>query len=505
MKNGVGSVCGWGKERGVFAMTKRLALFVVLVLLASVFAVPAGIADGGGGSLVSVSPTSLSIAKGSSKIITITSDELKDADFEVTTDPNTQNIVHVASTGTLSEGIADLVVQGKNVGSVKLTIAFPRYIVDPVVVDVTVTSASTGPVGSRKIEFTNESVGDIEMKDNETRTVFVGTITNYADFVSAKVAVIATVSGMPAVAATIATDGKVSVTITKPAIGVYPGVKINLSASGCADVASAPFKVTVTKGEDPVANPVIKESMSIIGDSKNPNNKNFSNSATVVFTLEGVAEGTAVTWKSSRPAVISVNATTGVATLGKTKSQLAKATVITATYGPNNKTISKTYIMRNAPTTIKVQIKNNKGKWIDAPNPLVLKPDVKRVFRLTGPRLLSKQKAWIPKWSWTWASTDANVAKIGTAKGKIVTGPTVGTTATITFTTFDGHTTDVVVQISASKGLDLDVDGDILEGDDLPELTLVGLPGAAEPDEGGDAGEPGDALVDEGDPPTEAE
>ncbi|MEG1515904.1 MAG: FN3 associated domain-containing protein, partial [Clostridia bacterium] len=99
------------------------------------------------------------------------------------------------------------------------------------------------------INFTNAAVAAIEMKDTETKTVELGTITNYADFKKTGVAVSATATQG---AVSISDAGVVTLTLDKPAV-TTGAVKVSatLTATGCTAVKTKEFDLTVIKNPVP--------------------------------------------------------------------------------------------------------------------------------------------------------------------------------------------------------------------------------------------------------------
>ncbi|MEG1515787.1 MAG: Ig-like domain-containing protein, partial [Clostridia bacterium] len=111
------------------------------------------------------------------------------------------------------------------------------------------------------VTFTAETVPATEMKDNETKAIVLGTVTNYADFKKTGVAVTATLNAVPVVdpapkaaaqlgTVSISDAGVVTLTLTNPAAGKYT-VSATLTATGCADVKTKEFVLTVIKNPVP--------------------------------------------------------------------------------------------------------------------------------------------------------------------------------------------------------------------------------------------------------------
>ena len=214
------------------------------------------------------------------------------------------------------------------------------------------------------INFTAATVADTSLEGGKTATLDFGTIANYADFTATGVAVTATanVSG-EGITATAAIDGNGKVTATVEGLvkGEYT-VTVTLSASGCTSVTTAAAKVTVTSDK-----PVVPTEKAIVV-AKGTAYKGIKGVTQlakaeqyVTFDVTGLTEGQTVTWKSSKPAYVSIDEH-GVATLKKA----GKAT-ITATISDGSKltlsvNVNKGSFADSANITLQTKVNN---KWTD--------------------------------------------------------------------------------------------------------------------------------------------
>ena len=216
------------------------------------------------------------------------------------------------------------------------------------------------------INFTAATVADTSLEGGKTATLDFGTITNYSAFTATGVAVTATANvSAEGITATAAIDGNGKVTATVEGLvkGEYT-VTVTLSASGCTSVTTAAAKVTVTSDK-----PVVPTEKAIVV-AKGTAYKGIKGVTQlakaeqyVTFDVTGLTEGQTVTWKSSKPAYVSIDEH-GVATLKKA----GKAT-ITATISDGSKLTLSVNVNKGSfadPANITLQTKPN-NKWVDVP------------------------------------------------------------------------------------------------------------------------------------------
>ena len=181
---------------------------------------------------------------------------------------------------------------------------------------------------------------------------------------------------------------------------------------------------------------------------------------TVQFVLEGA---TATRWTSSKPKVISINATTGVATLRK----LGAKVTITATYQDENGatgTVTMTNVaVRKVATAMRFQVRSG-SKWVNVPAAgLNIREGVTRRLRLVT-RTPSSGK----KYGTTFATVDTSVIRLAVNGYKInsITAIGVGSDV-VTATTFNGVSASMNVNV---RSKDAPGGDDVLEFEELEDL-----------------------------------
>ena len=216
------------------------------------------------------------------------------------------------------------------------------------------------------INFTAATVADTSLEGGATATLDFGTISNYSAFTATGVAVTATANvSAEGITATAAIDGNGKVTAAVEGLvkGEYT-VTVTLSASGCTSVTTGAAKVTVTSDK-----PVVPTEKAIVV-AKGTAYKGIKGVTQlakaeqyVTFDVTGLTEGQTVTWKSSKPAYVSIDEH-GVATLKKA----GKAT-ITATISDGSKLTLSVNVNKGSfadPANITLQTKPD-NKWVDVP------------------------------------------------------------------------------------------------------------------------------------------
>lgn len=311
------------------------------------------------------------------------------------------------------------------------------------------------------IDFNAVATPAIEMLESETKTITLGNIANYDVFVKTGVAVSASAS---IGSANIATDGTVTVTLTKPAQGEHD-VVVTLSAKGCPDVKTAAFKVTVKEDPTP-ATKAIK-----VTSSTKPYETSYKKKpvyvlaiadGTVTFSVPGY---TATGWKSNYTKLLSIDPN-GVATL---KKGGATRITVTATLSDGTK-VTQLVVIRKIASEVKLQYKSGK-KWVDfsESNPLTIGIGTKKKV-LTRAIVVTPAggKVFAPKWTFS----DPAIAFRG-SKGYI-NGSVVGESI-VTYELYNGVKATGLVIVSASKTADLidELDLDVIEELETEEIEEI--------------------------------
>ena len=291
------------------------------------------------------------------------------------------------------------------------------------------------------LAFEPYTVADLTMYNTETRTVEIGKITNYADFVATEVPVSAVSGGLNAARAIIAADGTVSVTITTPAIGTY-AVATTISASGCAAVNAPAFNVNVTQDPTPrIPEIIIKSATKPYEVVKKKYTIHTLAKADQTVDFDVVGTSAAVTkWTSSKPKYLSINAATGEAELKKVGTGI----IVTASLSDGSK-LTKRVSIAHIASQIKLCY-TQKGKCTNWPQEgltigIGSKKKVKAAVKVVEP---SKGKMYGVKWEFS----DPTVAH---RKGSYIYGDKEGTT-TVTVTLYNGVSVSGTLTVSADKG-----------------------------------------------------
>ena len=293
----------------------------------------------------------------------------------------------------------------------------------------------------KAIDFTENTVAAFEMKGSDKKDVVVGKINNYDDFVTTKVDVKATVSGVDKGATVaIAANGTVTVSVTGISKGVYT-IVTTLTAVDCVSVKTAGFKVTVTQDSTPPEKKiVVSENTTKVIMSSYKNRPVYIVNLTdknVTFSVPGY---TVTSWKTNKSKLMSINAS-GVATLKK-----GGATRITVTAKlSDGTTVTQLVVIRKVATSLLLQYKSGK-KWVTfgdtAVNLIKGKKLAVRVVAIPSKAVIFATQKW----------TGSNAA--ATYKNNFITGRSLGET-TFQYVLDNGFvaTAKVNVVSKGSKGV----------------------------------------------------
>ncbi|MEG0146276.1 MAG: hypothetical protein RR739_09465, partial [Clostridia bacterium] len=268
-------------------------------------------------------------------------------------------------------------------------------------------------------------------KDTETKTVELGTITNYADFKKTGVAVSATATQG---AVSISDAGVVTLTLDKPAV-TTGAVKVSatLTATGCTAVKTKEFDLTVIKNPVPAKKEITVDAKSgAYKGSKGAYNVSLADK-TIALKVNGYEVSN---WATSSKKYMTIDAN-GAATLKK-----AGTVTVTATLKDGTKIKQKIVIAKKIADAVKIQIKTK--KWNDAQQvpsfKLVLgKSYSKRAVAVGGGKLFDAK----------WSIADPTIVSIGTGKAQKLIANKLGST-TLTVTLFNGVTQTVNIEVVAS-------------------------------------------------------
>ena len=222
------------------------------------------------------------------------------------------------------------------------------------------------PAAPSSIQFTpaEDLPAGLELKQGESITLELGVIDNYAAFAAAGVEVTAVPvcdAGLT-LSASIGQEGRLTVHLSALESGEHQ-FTVTLSAPGCSAVNAAALAVRVPSPA-PVEKKIVVEAQSGAYTGIKGVTHLMKKDGAVTFSVQGLEGVPGVTWKSSKPKRVAIDAVTGEATLKKTGSAL-----ITATLPGGGELTLKVKVNKGdfaRPESIRLQTKAE-GQWTDAP------------------------------------------------------------------------------------------------------------------------------------------
>lgn len=222
------------------------------------------------------------------------------------------------------------------------------------------------PAAPSNIQFTpaEDLPAGLELKQGESITLELGVIDNYAAFAAAGVEVTAVPvcdAGLT-LSASIGQEGRLTVHLSALESGEHQ-FTVTLSAPGCSAVNAAALAVRVPSPA-PVEKKIVVEAQSGAYTGIKGVTHLMKKDGAVTFSVQGLEGVPGVTWKSSKPKRVAIDAVTGEATLKKTGSAL-----ITATLPGGGELTLKVKVNKGdfaRPESIRLQTKAE-GQWTDAP------------------------------------------------------------------------------------------------------------------------------------------
>lgn len=222
------------------------------------------------------------------------------------------------------------------------------------------------PAAPSSIQFTPAAdlPAGLELKQGERVTLELGVIDNYAAFAAAGVEVTAVPvcdAGLT-LSASIGQEGRLTVHLSALESGEHQ-FTVTLSAPGCSAVNAAALAVRVPSPA-PVEKKIVVEAQSGAYTGIKGVTHLMKKDGAVTFSVQGLEGVPGVTWKSSKPKRVAIDAVTGEATLKKTGSAL-----ITATLPGGGELTLKVKVNKGdfaRPESIRLQTKAE-GQWTDAP------------------------------------------------------------------------------------------------------------------------------------------
>lgn len=222
------------------------------------------------------------------------------------------------------------------------------------------------PAAPSSIQFTpaEDLPAGLELKQGERVTLELGVIDNYAAFAAAGVEVTAVPvcdAGLT-LSASIGQEGRLTVHLSALESGEHQ-FTVTLSAPGCSAVNAAALAVRVPSPA-PVEKKIVVEAQSGAYTGIKGVTHLMKEDGAVTFSVQGLEGVPGVTWKSSKPKRVAIDAVTGEATLKKTGSAL-----ITATLPGGGELTLKVKVNKGdfaRPESIRLQTKAE-GQWTDAP------------------------------------------------------------------------------------------------------------------------------------------
>lgn len=222
------------------------------------------------------------------------------------------------------------------------------------------------PAAPSSIQFTPAAdlPAGLELKQGERVTLELGVIDNYAAFAAAGVEVTAVPvcdAGLT-LSASIGQEGRLTVHLSALESGEHQ-FTVTLSAPGCSTVNAAALAVRVPSPA-PVEKKIVVEAQSGAYTGIKGVTHLMKKDGAVTFSVQGLEGVPGVTWKSSKPKRVAIDAVTGEATLKKTGSAL-----ITATLPGGGELTLKVKVNKGdfaRPESIRLQTKAE-GQWTDAP------------------------------------------------------------------------------------------------------------------------------------------
>ncbi len=222
------------------------------------------------------------------------------------------------------------------------------------------------PAAPSNIQFTpaEDLPAGLELKQGESITLELGVIDNYAAFAAAGVEVTAVPvcdAGLT-LSASIGQEGRLTVHLSALESGEHQ-FTVTLSAPGCSAVNAAALAVRVPSPV-PVEKKIVVEAQSGAYTGIKGVTHLMKKDGAVTFSVQGLEGVPGVTWKSSKPKRVAIDAVTGEATLKKTGSAL-----ITATLPGGGELTLKVKVNKGdfaRPESIRLQTKAE-GQWTDAP------------------------------------------------------------------------------------------------------------------------------------------
>ena len=224
----------------------------------------------------------------------------------------------------------------------------------------------SAPAAPSSIQFTpaEDLPAGLELKQGESVTLELGVIDNYAAFAAAGVEVTAVPvcdAGLT-LSASIGQEGRLTVHLSALESGEHQ-FTVTLSAPGCSAVNAAALAVRVPSPA-PVEKKIVVEAQSGAYTGIKGVTHLMKKDGAVTFSVQGLEGVPGVTWKSSKPKRVAIDAVTGEATLKKTGSAL-----ITATLPGGGELTLKVKVNKGdfaRPESIRLQTKAE-GQWTDAP------------------------------------------------------------------------------------------------------------------------------------------
>ena len=224
----------------------------------------------------------------------------------------------------------------------------------------------SAPAAPSSIQFTpaEDLPAGLELKQGERVTLELGVIDNYAAFAAAGVEVTAVPvcdAGLT-LSASIGQEGRLTVHLSALESGEHQ-FTVTLSAPGCSAVNAAALAVRVPSPA-PVEKKIVVEAQSGAYTGIKGVTHLMKKDGAVTFSVQGLEGVPGVTWKSSKPKRVAIDAVTGEATLKKTGSAL-----ITATLPGGGELTLKVKVNKGdfaRPESIRLQTKAE-GQWTDAP------------------------------------------------------------------------------------------------------------------------------------------
>ena len=222
------------------------------------------------------------------------------------------------------------------------------------------------PAAPSSIQFTpaEDLPAGLELKQGERVTLELGVIDNYAAFAAAGVEVTAVPvcdAGLT-LSASIGQEGRLTVHLSALESGEHQ-FTVTLSAPGCSAANAAALAVRVPSPA-PVEKKIVVEAQSGAYTGIKGVTHLMKKDGAVTFSVQGLEGVPGVTWKSSKPKRVAIDAVTGEATLKKTGSAL-----ITATLPGGGELTLKVKVNKGdfaRPESIRLQTKAE-GQWTDAP------------------------------------------------------------------------------------------------------------------------------------------